>query len=65
MNWREKIADWLTGGEYFRAIYGEEDAEAKADKLSVALANIAAIHVTPESNGTLRRAVRIAREALE
>lgn len=65
MNWTDKLANWISGGEYYRAIYGEDDAKAKADKFAAALANIAATSVTPESNGTLRRAVRIAREALE
>lgn len=65
MNLTDKLANWISGGEYFRAVYAEVEAEARADKFAAALASIAVTSVTPESNGTLRRAVRIAREALE
>lgn len=78
MTIRRKIADWITGGELSTVkdinksvIATLDDVERERDKVRAikvkqrhTLEEIAAIHVTPESNGTLRKAVRLAREAL-
>lgn len=64
MNWREKLADWLTGGELSEL---RDEVVIASNALSDAwdaLEEISAIPVTPESNGTLRKAVRIAREVI-
>lgn len=50
MKIRIKLADWITKNE--------------VSNYRKTLEQIAAINVTPDSNGTLRKAVRIAREAL-
>lgn len=74
MTFREKLADWLTGGTYSDACSFADDYFATRDTLDKAednllhyrkqLESIASIPVTPSSNGQTRKAVRIAREVL-
>lgn len=63
MTFRDKLADWLTGGDYGR--YRSGDAwSTEFIKARNAVREIASIHVKPSSNGQTRKAVRIAKEAL-
>lgn len=78
MGVREKLADWLTGGDYtarghaydvWRDLYIEqekfrEDLSFDLAHMASALQDISAIPVTASSNGQTRKAVRIAKEAL-
>lgn len=63
MTFREKLADWLTGGDYGRYRSGEAWS-VQFVKARNAVREIASIPVTPSSNGQTRKAVRIAKEAL-
>jgi len=70
MTFRERIADWLTGGAYSRLVEVDDGRmEALADACVVinsmedALTEIAASE-TPGANATVKRMARIAREAL-
>lgn len=75
MTFREKLADWLTGGRYRylsdksermdRAFDQKRGYILKIDKMEQRLRTIASIPVTPSSNGQTRKAVRIAKEALQ
>lgn len=56
MTWRERLADWISGGVL-------PDAKAEED-LRAALRDIAAME-TPGANATVKRMARRAREALE
>lgn len=78
MNWRERLANLISGGALTRyrdawltAEYGIEqatDAYQAADKeaarYKAALERIAAME-TPGANGTVKKMARAAREALE
>lgn len=69
MNWREKLADWISGGELSRLIhdnsnllYGITQEADYADELAWRLETIAACE-TPKANATVKRMARMAREA--
>lgn len=80
MTLREKISDWISGGELTRArddtkkmkneaIFWREEAYALMVKhtknsLAKSLQRIAACE-TPSANATVRRMARIAREAMK
>lgn len=71
MTFREKLADWLTGGKYIlrkdlmeMTLDAYKQEERQCDRYHSALNTIASIPVTPSSNGQTRKAVRIAKEAL-
>lgn len=77
MTWRERLADWISGGALTRArnhcviITAEGSAyvskgtiAADNAKLQQALRDIAAME-TAGANGTVKRMARLAREALE
>lgn len=78
MTIRERIADWISGGELTRAKHDAREGWAEAYKhmcsaeiaddkkflMRHALNRIAACE-TPNANGTVRRMARIAREAIK
>lgn len=71
MTFRERIADWISGGNYFEALRlaGKMAVEMVAKhnlavKRGDALNSIAACE-TPSANATVRKMARIAREATE
>jgi hypothetical protein len=70
MTLREKLADWITGGDFTREKI--EHAETRhlshiwferSGQMQIALMHIIAAD-TPKGNATVKRMVRIAREAL-
>lgn len=69
MTFREKLADWISGGEYSRYKSGEAWASEfiRAQHLSGVYKN-ALVRIieqkTPGANATVTRMARIAREAL-
>lgn len=79
MTFREKLADWLTGGKYSKALESKRFYDTRTSvvkerayyyqkALNAAndkLREISSIPVTPSSNGQTRKAVRIAKEALK
>jgi hypothetical protein len=71
MTLREKIADWITGGDFSKSVKVVQRATALAEKMhevaklrAQALQAIAAME-TPSANATVRRMARTAREALK
>lgn len=67
MTFREKLADWISGGAVTRAKYYQARAVWFAHRMDEAherLDRIAAME-TPKANATVRRMARIAREAME
>lgn len=69
MTIRERIADWLTGGEYSDALVVARGATREmihkhnqSAERGAALRQIAALE-TPKANATVRKMARIAREA--
>lgn len=71
MNWRHKLADWISGGELSRLTDDNRNfpgaivaAYEASFKRRVALRAIAACE-TPKANATVKRMARMAREAME
>lgn len=71
MNWRERLADWISGGAFSAAMsvarFSTSEMLRKHNIAAVrrnALLKIAA-QETPSANATVKRMARIAREALE
>lgn len=67
MNLRERLADWITGGQYSnKAIQANRlaDFAKRAWEAEDALGEIAACE-TPGANATVKRMAKIAREAME
>lgn len=64
MNWREKLADWISGGALARARDAYCETQYERDHFFHTLRDIAACE-TPKANATVKRMARIAREALE
>jgi len=78
MTFREKLADWISGGALSDALHYEEVVNAAyekavsralfarddADASRAALRQIAALE-TPHANATVRKMARIAREAVK
>ena len=63
MNWRERIADWISGGELSRLLMQNDQLNEAYWAQRDALSAIAA-RETPGANATVKRMVRLAREAL-
>lgn len=68
---RERIADWLTGGNYSSSVSTARSATSEmikqhhlATKRGEALMAVA-MQETPNANATVRRMARIAREGLK
>ena len=64
MNWRERLADWISGGELSRLLMQNDQLNEAYWAQRDALHKIAACE-TPGANATVKRMVRIAWEALE
>ena len=64
MNWRERLADWISGGELSRLLMQNDQLNEAYWAQRDAFSAIAASE-TPGANATVKRMVRIAREALE
>lgn len=72
MTWRERLADWISGGAVTRAKKNKFDdvqlivgsLVVQRNKCKSTLERIAAME-TPGANATVKRMARLAREALE
>jgi len=64
MTLRERIADWISGGELSRLLMQNDQLNEAYWAQRDALHKIAACE-TPGANATVKRMVRLAREALE
>lgn len=64
MNWRERLADWISGGALTMSQDGYCEEQYLKDKYREALRDIAA-QEKPTSNATVKRMARMAREALK
>ena len=64
MNWREMIADWISGGELSRLLMQNDQLNEAHWLQRDALSDIAACE-THGANATVKRMARIARGALE
>lgn len=64
MTFREKLADWISGGALSRAREAEESGWECESFYWSQLHRIAAME-TPGANATVRRMAKTAREALE
>lgn len=64
MNWRERLADWISGGELSRLMMQNDQLNEAYWAQRDALCAIAACE-TPAANATVKRMARLAREALE
>jgi hypothetical protein len=64
MTFREKLADWISGGEFSRLSIVTWEFRFIAKAYEEALSEIAAME-TPQANATVKRMAARAREALE
>lgn len=71
MTWRERLADWISGGKLTEAMRLADGWQQRRDYWAEfaiyrgeALRDIAAME-TPGANGTVKRMAKRAREALE
>ena len=64
MNWRERLADWISGGELSRLLMQNDQLNEAYWAQRDALHKIAACE-TPGANATVKRMARLAWEALE
>ncbi len=64
MTWRERLADWISGGRLAGYMAATRDLNRQCLNMDVALRDIAAME-TPNANATVKRMAKRAREALE
>ena len=64
MNWRERLADWISGGELSRLMMQNDQLNEAYWAQRYAIAAIAVCE-TRGANATVKRMARLAREALE
>lgn len=64
MNWRMKLADWISGGALTMSQDGYCEEQYLSFRYRAALRDIAA-QEKPTSNATVKRMARMAREALK
>ena len=64
MNWRERLADWISGGELSRLMMQNDQLNEAYWAQRDAISAVTACE-THGANATVKRMARIAREALE